>query len=233
MRNLRMRLISCWKKVYFCIRWATLSHASLGKYLFLSHRIPGWTRFQEAEALADLSYSLPDDAVIVEVGSFLGAGTILLAGARESRASGRVHCVDPFDCSGDAYSAPIYRQIAARFRNPSLRECFESNIKRANLASRVEVHQGTAVAVARAWSTPIDMLVLDGDHSRGGARLAFNSWTPHLKLGGIVAIHNSNDRPYAFDHDGSRQIVLEEVVAPRYTEMQVVGTTTIARKAAQ
>ena len=42
----------------------------LVKYLQISHRIPGWFRQEEAEALARSSYSLPEGAVIVEIGLF-------------------------------------------------------------------------------------------------------------------------------------------------------------------
>ena len=69
-----------------------------------SQAIPGWTRDAEAVALAKLAYRLPRNAVIVEIGSFLGSGAVLLAGARKLRGSGRVHCVDPFNGSGDSYS---------------------------------------------------------------------------------------------------------------------------------
>jgi len=216
------------KCTYSYIRSQTIG--KLGRYLKMSHGILGWTRLEEAEALASLSYSLRDDAVIVEVGSFLGAGTILLAGPRELRRSGKVHCVDPFDCSGDSFSAPQYRQILARLGGGSLRERFDENIRLAGLTQRVEVHRGTAGEVAANWNTPIDLLVLDGDHSRRGARLAYESWVPYLKPGGTIAVHNSNDRVYAEDHDGSRRLVVEEILPPQYTDISLIGTTTFARK---
>ena len=78
---------------------------------------------------------------------------------------------------------------------------------------------------------PIDLLVLDGDHSREGARKAYDSWVPFLKRGGIIALHNSNDRVYAHDHDGHRRLVVEEIMAPKYTGVQLIGTTTFAVKA--
>jgi predicted O-methyltransferase YrrM len=202
----------------------------VGKHLQMSQRIPGWIRGEEAEALARASHSLADEAVIVEIGSFLGSGTVLLAGPRKVRGSGKVHCVDPFDCSGDPFSVPVYQQILANVGGGSLRERFEQNIRRFDLSEWIEVHQGAATQIAATWSTPIDLLLLDGDQSRAGARAAYDSWSPFLKVGGIIAIHNSNPRMYAHDHDGHRLLVLEEIVAPRYTEIRLIVATTFARK---
>ena len=79
----------------------------LGTYIARSRRIPSWTRGTEAVALARASESLPNGAVIVEIGAFLGCSAVLLAGARKLRGSGKVPCIDPFDASGDAISVPI------------------------------------------------------------------------------------------------------------------------------
>jgi predicted O-methyltransferase YrrM len=202
----------------------------IAEYLDESIYIPGWCRGEEAKALALLSHSLPDGAVIVEIGSFLGSGTLLLAGPRKERGSGKVHCVDPFDCSGDAFSVPVYRELLAAVGGGPLRERFEENIARVGLAGWVEVHQGPAHEIAGVWTSPVDLLLLDGDHSRRGARSAYESWSPFLKPGAIIAVHNTEPRVYAPDHDGNRQLTLEEIRPPGFTEVRQVGSTTFARK---
>jgi MMP 1-O-methyltransferase len=201
----------------------------LAKYLQISHRIPGWFRGEEAVALAHASYSLPDKAVIVEIGAFLGSGSVLLAGPRKLKGSGKVYCVDLFDGSGDSFSTPLYQATLARLGGESLRGHFETNIRVADLCEWVEVRQGIASDIAKNWTTPVDLLVLDGDHSRQGARDAYESWSPFLKPEGIIAIHNSNDRVYSHDHDGNRRLVVEEIFPPRYTDIHLVATTTFAR----
>jgi len=84
--------------------------------LRLSETIPGWTRGEEARQLLRISHSLSTDAIIVEIGSFFGASAILLAGPRRIRGSGLVHCVDPFDGTGDSFSAPHYQRILGEVR---------------------------------------------------------------------------------------------------------------------
>jgi len=207
-------------------------YGPLTKYLQASAKIPGWLRGEEAKTMASVVSSLPDDCVVVEIGSFLGSSSVLLAGALKLRGSGKLHCVDPFDGSGDAFSVPVYKVILDANGGKPLRQCFDENIHAADLQDWVEVHQGRADEVAGSWRHPIDLLFLDGDQSPHGAQLAYKSWFPMLKNGGIIAIHNSDAREYAKDHNGLRLLVLEEIHPPVFTDIHLVETTTFARKMA-
>jgi hypothetical protein len=202
------------------------------EYLQASALIPGWLRGEGAEAMASVAFSLPENCVIVEIGSFLGSASVLLAGARKVRGSGRVHCVDPFDASGDSYSVPIYSELLSKYGERSLRQCFDDNIRGAGLSDCVEVHQGKAQEVAKNWIQPVDLLFLDGDQSPTGARLEYESWKPFLKLGGMIALHNSAAREYAENHNGHRLLAVQELRAPKYSEVRLVGATHFARKVA-
>jgi len=204
---------------------------NLAVYLTLSETIPGWTRSEEAEALAGMTYALEGNPVIVEIGSFFGSGAVLLAGSRKLRGSGKVHCVDPFDGSGDSFSVPHYNAIITAHAGRSLREHFEHNIRAAGLSDWVETHQGKAEEIGTSWATPIDLLFLDGDQSPAGVRAAYEAWSPWLKSGGLIALHNSNPRKYDLDHDGHYRIAIEEIQPPRYLDRHLVGSTTFARKA--
>jgi len=203
----------------------------LADYLALAEAIPGWTRGEEAEALAQMAYALEGDAVIVEIGSFFGSSAVLLAGGRKLKASGKVHCVDPFDGSGDSFSVPVYRAIIGSLTPRSPRQHFEENIRAAGLSDWVEVHQGRAEEIALAWTTPIDLLFLDGDQSPAGARAAYEAWSPWLKPGGVIALHNSDPREYEAEHDGHYLIAVEEIKAPHYIDRHLVCSITFARKA--
>ena len=183
--------------------------------------------------MARIAYSLEGDAVIVEIGSFFGSSTVFLAGSRKLKGAGKVHCVDPFNGSGDSFSVPHYNAIIGAFAARSPREHFDQNIRAAGLSDWVEVHQGTAEEIATAWTAPIDLLFLDGDQSPAGARTAYEGWSPWLKLGGVIALHNSNPREYDAEHDGHYLIATEEIHPPRYIERHLVGSITFARKAAQ
>jgi predicted O-methyltransferase YrrM len=213
------------------LAWDYLLHGRLGVYLWLSRHIPSWTRGAEAAALARRAYELDGRApLLVEVGSFLGASAVLLAGARRLRGRGVVHCVDSFDGRGDPFSAPIYREILAGLGTPA-RRAFDQNLRRARLTDWVRVHQGRAEEVGARWDQPIDLLFLDGDQSYGAARAAFLTGSAHLRAGGLLAVHNSlSTDPH---HDGARRVVAELVRWPDYARAEVVGSTTFALKAAR
>jgi MMP 1-O-methyltransferase len=203
---------------------------SLARYLRISEQLPGWIRGEEAAGLALTSLSLSGRPIIVQIGTFFGSAAVLLAGARQLRGSGIIHCVDPFDCSGDDFSVPHYRRLLTEAGGGSLRAHFERNIRSAGLEDWIEVHQGRAEEIARGWAVPIDMLALGGDQSPAGARAAYESWSPFLKRGGTIAIHNSSPREYDPTHDGNRRIVIEEIVPPMYTDIRLVVHTTFARR---
>jgi MMP 1-O-methyltransferase len=203
---------------------------SLARYLRISEQLPGWIRGEEAAGLALTCLSLSGRPTIVQIGTFFGSAAVLLAGARQLRGSGIIHCVDPFDCSGDDFSVPHYRRLLTDAGGGSLRAHFERNIRSAGLEDWIEVHQGRAEEIARGWAASIDMLALDGDQSPAGARAAYESWSPFLRRGGTIAIHNSSPREYDPSHDGNRRIVIEEIVPPMYTDIRLVVHTTFARR---
>lgn len=206
-----------------------LRHGELGQYTSRALEVPGWTTYEELQALAYASYALPPNAVIVEVGTFLGRSAMVLAGGRKLKGSGRVHCIDPFDASGDAFSVPHYQAITGKARL-TLRERFDRSMRQAGLQNWLTVHPTTVQAVAEGWSEPIDFLFLDGDQSPPGARASYELLVPFLKPGGLLALHNSSDRTYAEGHDGYRRLVVETVRPPLYTDVHCVDTTTFARK---
>ncbi|MEK7687727.1 MAG: hypothetical protein AAB398_04905, partial [Pseudomonadota bacterium] len=92
------------------------SDAALDWLVELSANIPGWREGEAARAVAAAAYKLAPVPTIVEVGVFMGRSTFLMAGARRLQGSGHVHCVDPFDCSGDPASIPHYVGILRKFR---------------------------------------------------------------------------------------------------------------------
>jgi len=207
-----------------------LRYPSLAKFVEKSQKIPGWTTRTEAAALALVASRLPYDAVVVEVGSFCGRSAVVLAGARAVAGSGIVHCVDPFDGSGDEYSIPVYRKIMEASPH-SLFEQFQENLGEAGVSSFVHPHMATAEEVASQMTPPVDMLFLDGDQSPAGVLSAYRAWEPHLRTGAVLAVHNSSDGSYAPGHDGHRRLVTGVIRPPDFHNIFHVGTTTFAMKA--
>jgi predicted O-methyltransferase YrrM len=74
---------------------------------------------------------------------------------------------------------------------------------------------------ARHWTTPVDFLFIDGDHSWAGVEGDWRDWTPHVVLGGIVALHDSRPLP---DRDLLDSVRFATEVALNDTRFAVVDT---------
>jgi predicted O-methyltransferase YrrM len=206
-----------------------LRYGRLGPYLAHARSIPGWLTRNEGLLLGQLALAAPSDAVMVEIGSFLGRSAVVIAGALKERGNGILHCVDPFDASGDSFSAPIYKAISEE-HGSSLRQEFERNVARAGVDQWIRIRQGTAVAAAEGWHTPIDLLFMDGDQSPEGVRSAYERWGPFLKVGGVIGLHNSSERTYAAGHDGHRLLAHELAASPASINFVSVDSTTWWRR---
>ncbi len=202
----------------------------LAMYLELSTRVAGWTRGPEAEALIHAAYDLPPDARIVELGAFLGSGSILLAGARKLRRSGMVHCVDPFDASGDAFSVPEYARILSDRDGAPQIQRFRDNLRNAGLARWVTVHQARAEQAADHWDSPVDMLFMDADQSRAGVQSAYASWAAWLKPGAVLALHNSMPHDDSPGHDGHFRLRERLLASTEYVLEHEAGSTSFLRR---
>lgn len=221
-----LRKLNAYLPASFTLRWR---HGEIGKYLAKSKKVPGFLTEDESVALAYAVMGLPPNPIIVEIGTFLGQSSIVFAGCLKVKGGGKLHCIDPFDGSGDSFSVPFYQRIASRKKIP-LREWFESNIARAGLNEWLSVHQGTAETIGLNWSKPIDAIFFDGDQTPQGVRKAYELFSPYLKKGALIILHNSTEREYDDGHDGHYRLVLESIKAPAYEDVYSVDSTTFARK---
>lgn len=100
-------------------------------------------------------------------------------------------------------------------------------------------HRGRAVLLrtrssdaATAWTSPIDFLFIDADHTWSGIERDWRDWLPHVVAGGIVALHDSHPMPGREDLDTVR--FTDEVVRrdPRVRQLEIVDSLTIVERCA-
>ncbi len=194
--------------------------------------IEGWRKAEECLEIAKTSVGLPNNPTIVEVGTFMGRTACVLAGALKlSGQGGTVHCVDPFDCSGDSFSIPHYERLLKESGANDLEEIFKHHLNKFGVLDFVQIHRDTSLNTSKSWKQEIDMIILDGDQSIDGAREAYDSWSPFLKPGGTLVLANSTlGKKITSDHGGNRLLVEEELKAPQYTDIKQHGSTAIATK---
>lgn len=136
---------------------------------------------------------------LLEIGSFLGKSTIILAKSAALAGAGAVAAVDPLLVTGptdpkDADPA----SVATRFRD---------NLRAHGVEALVDFHQVTSAELGRSWDRPLRLLWIDGDHTCEGARIDFRAFAPHLAPGGIVALHDVLHR-----YEGPARVFSEEVL---------------------
>src|SRR5690606_13349822 len=119
------------------------------------------------ERLYTLAGSIPSKGVVVEVGSYRGRSTVILALGAKGR-KGKVYAIDPFE--GTKGVIPV---------NLHDRDILGHALEHYGVTDTVEVITATSLAAVKKWSRPIDLLFLDGSHEYEDVLADLNAWSPH------------------------------------------------------
>jgi hypothetical protein len=151
-------------------------------------QIEGWLEADEAALLgatAIQAMRVTQLSTIVELGSYCGRGTILLARAgRAAAADATVHAIDRFDGLVGAADTGLYQG------SPTL-DRFRTNVRRAGLGG--VIREVVAAPADARWDAPIAFLLVDALHDYESAAADFRHFEPHLHPDAIVAFHDCAD----------------------------------------
>ena len=113
--------------------------------------------------------------IVVEIGSFCGASTTVIAWCLRKLRGGIVIVIDPFENYVTHTPAPAnYEQVFDRNLLP-----YSNNVvKLKGLSTEVD------------WSLPIHVLFIDGDHSFEGVFRDINKFVPYVSESGLVFFHD-------------------------------------------
>ena len=136
---------------------------------------------------------------ILEIGSFKGKSTVVLAKSAASAGTPIIHSVDPLTSPSE--TDPDLGDSL------SCETAFFENIKRAGVSEFVDFHQDFSHNYAKNWTSPIRLLWIDGDHTYRGAKRDFDSFSPYLSNGAIIAFHDVLHR-----FDGPIRVFIEDVL---------------------
>lgn len=147
--------------------------------------VAGWLTPAQARRLWDAARSLRASAQIVEIGSFRGRSTIVLALAAPDGV--QVVAIDPH-LGGDR--GP--RELEAR---PELgeadHEAFCANLQRAGVAGHVRHVRRFSQDALGAVAGEIQLLYVDGAHRFVPARADLRRWGARVPVGGRLLVHDS------------------------------------------
>jgi predicted O-methyltransferase YrrM len=174
--------------------------------------VEGYLSPREIRFLALLAAYPTAKGEILEIGSFKGKSTIVLAKSARLTGSGTVHAVDPM-------IAPSETDPDLRGDDSSLPD-FERNISSQGVDDRVEFHQLRSDELAKGWDKPLRLLWIDGDHTYEGTKLDFDGFKDHLADGAIVAIHD-----VLHEFEGGVRVFMEDILlSPSFGACGLVGS---------
>ena len=139
----------------------------------------------QASTLYDAAVGCPDHGTIVEIGSFQGRSTIVLASAAPPEAV--VIAIDPH-AGNDRGPQEIdgFEDAAADDH-----ATFVANLERAGVAERVRHLRMFSDAALGEVDGAIDVLYVDGAHRYAPARADIRDWGARVGDGGTMLIHDS------------------------------------------
>ncbi|MCL7496302.1 class I SAM-dependent methyltransferase [Streptomyces sp. MCA2] len=141
-----------------------------------------------AAAAAAATLGLP----LVEVGTYCGRSTILLADA--ARAAG-VMAVTVDHHRGSEEQQPGWDYHDPTVVDPEVGRmdtlpAFRRTLHAAGLEEQVIALVGRSPQVAAIWRTPVGLVFIDGGHTDEHATADYEGWAPHLAPGGLLVIHD-------------------------------------------
>lgn len=127
---------------------------------------------EELDYLYEVTESLPDNPVIVNVGA--GAGTSGLA-FLEARPDGHVYTIDVTK-DDSPHGCLVAEWLSAHV---------------AGVHDRLTQIHGDSVAVGQTWPHgQVDLVFIDGDHTYEGCKGDIETWLAHVKQGGYILVHD-------------------------------------------
>jgi predicted O-methyltransferase YrrM len=147
--------------------------------------VDGWMSPDQARRLYDAAERTASGQQIVEIGSFRGRSTIVLASAAADGV--RVFAIDPH-AGNDRGPREIDGFAAAAADD---HRAFMANLADAGLTGRVTHVRLFSDAAHGSVKGPIDVLYIDGAHRYAPARTDIRDWGARVAPGGTMLIHDS------------------------------------------
>jgi hypothetical protein len=183
--------------------------------------IEGWLDDEEADVLiaatARALGDLDESNAMVEIGSFCGRSTVVIASAIKALASSaRLYAIDPHDGNVGALDEGI------RNCGPTL-EKLKANLQSAEVSDVVVIVPKASYDVE--WQRPVSLLFIDGLHDYASVAWDFHHFEPWLVGGSYIAFHD-----YAPYYPGVMAFVDELLRQPGYRLVTVQKSLALVQR---
>jgi predicted O-methyltransferase YrrM len=147
--------------------------------------VEGWMTEAQARRLWDRARDVAPGGRIVEIGSFRGRSTIVLA--RAAAPDVEVVAIDPH-LGTDRGPQEI---VTTAEQGDSDNDVFRANLARAGVQDRVRHVRKLSSAAGTDVADPITLLYIDGAHRFGPARADIREWGARVAPGGTLLVHDT------------------------------------------
>jgi len=175
--------------------------------------VPGWMLEGQEQFLFEKVKSLPDGAVILEMGADRGRSTSAMALACKGTRK-RIFSIDTF-AGNDGIMGKTYDFMHE----------WRDNLARLGVDAHVTGLQGYTFDVLPKWDRPIDFAFIDASHEYIDVLNDYASAYPYVKEGGWIAFHDVEP-----GWPGSWRVWVDFGI-PMLTEHRTVATLACGRKA--
>jgi predicted O-methyltransferase YrrM len=182
--------------------------------------VDGWLTEAEGQALYYLAYTLPKHSNIVELGSYMGKSSIMLAGGLEDseRKNTKLYCIDLFKIAANDTELNTYASGDIRLK-------FLKNIRYAGIDKRIEAIVSDTKSASAVWTKSIELLFIDADHTYDGVKADYENWEPFLNVGCYIAFHDANG-----SWESVTKLVNEVMSSGKFEHITSVDSLVYARK---
>jgi predicted O-methyltransferase YrrM len=181
-------------------------------------------------AAADAARRLPG-LPLLEVGTYCGRSTILLAGAAREAGTTAV-TVDHH--RGSEEQQPGWEYHDKELVDPEVGlmdtlPTFRRTLHAAGLEDSVVALVGRSPRAAALWGKPLALVFIDGGHTDEHATNDYEGWAPHVAPDGLLVIHDV----FADPADGGQapyRIYRRALASGAFVELSVTGSLHILRR---
>jgi len=191
----------------------------------------GFMPTNEGIALHDAALAVAVDGPFLEIGSYCGKSAVYIGAA--ARRLGRVlfaldhHRGSEENQAGwEHHESDLVDPGSARIDTLPF---FRRTIHDAGLEGTVVALVGDSPTVGAVWATPLALLFIDGGHGAEPAHLDYETWTPHVAVGGRLLIHDVFPDPAA----GGRppyEIYERAMESGAFDEIAAVGSLRVLQR---
>ena len=193
--------------------------------------VKGFLDTEEGEALYHAALAAASVGPMVEIGSYCGKSAVYIGTA--ARDAGSVlFTIDHHRGSEEMQPGWKHHDPSTWDKRNKMMESLpflRDTLRRAKLEECVVPMVGRSSIIARYWTTPLGFLFIDGGHAMPEAEADYRGWSPHVAVGGTLAIHDVFPNP----KDGGRppyEIYKMAIGSGKFVEMRAVESLRLLRR---